>query len=646
MGVIIDNSDAVHASMWIPIEYDKTNILPTSWNHPHFYIFTRYILTLPNMKALHFLAFLLVAAFATSLSAQNPARCGKDYAFFFYVTTFQNGWDKLPETEGEAKSIAAELETNYGFKVELIPNPNKQQVFDKIVEVNKRNYGPDDQVFFFFSSHGHFNKDTDRGYLIPADGRLQDTYGASWISYDDLGSYITASPCNHVLLSLDACYSGAFGDRWKNEPQELPWDITDCKAVVKNALAYSCRLYFTSGNREQRTPAKSRFAKQWLTALREGAEKGVLRKKNIRSYLDDVDFPEPEGGSFSSKNEPGGDFVFVYKNACNDPIVLTPDQQNWLSIQSDFSKENLQKHLDMFPDCQHQAVLNSLGIGFATISADDDLPTFVRIQGGPFQMGSNEGDSDEKPIHSVTVSDFNLKITEETIEEFGRFITATGYQTDADENGGSYIWNGTEWKLTPGVNWKCDTTGKVRPTNEYNHPVIHVSWNDAVAYCNWRSEQDGLQKVYTISGANVTANWSADGYRLPTEAEWEFAARSRGKDEKWAGTNSESSISTYANGTGSTDGYEYTAPVRSFRPNSLGLNDMSGNVWEWCWDWKADYPSTAQTNPTGPNTGSYRVLRGGSWGLIPARLRYASRDGYSPGYRYSDCGFRLARAAR
>ncbi|MCB0518855.1 MAG: SUMF1/EgtB/PvdO family nonheme iron enzyme [Saprospiraceae bacterium] len=592
-----------------------------------------------------FFTLLLLSAIAFHPFAQSPLRTGSDYAVFFYVTMFQNGWDKLPETEAEVKAIASELESNYGFKVELVPNPTKQQVFDKIVEVNKRKYSADDQVLFFFSTHGHFNKDTDRGYLVLADGRLYDQYGTSWLSYDDLGSFITASPCRHVMLALDACYSGSFGDRWKGPPDELPWDNTDCKGLAKNALTYASRIYFTSGNREQRTPAKSRFAKQWLAALREGAEKGVLRKKNIRSYLDDVDFPEPEGGSFSSKHEAGGDFVFVYKNACSTTPGLTSDQQHWLSIQSDFSKANLQKHLDMFSNCQHKEVLNSLGIGQTTV-APDDLPDMIFVQGGTFQMGSNDGDSDEKPIHSVTVSDFNLKITEETVEEFGRFITATSYQTDADKNGGSYIWNGTEWKLTPGVNWKCDATGKVRPTSEKNHPVIHVSWNDAVAYCNWRSEQDGLQKVYSISGSSVTPNWNANGYRLPTEAEWEFAARSRGKDEKWAGTNSESSLSTYANATGSSDGYEYTAPVRSFRANGLGLYDMSGNVWEWCWDWKADYPSSSQTNPHGPDSGSSRVLRGGSWDDGPSYLRCAYRGNSIPDNRYGICGFRLARAAR
>jgi formylglycine-generating enzyme required for sulfatase activity len=286
-----------------------------------------------------------------------------------------------------------------------------------------------------------------------------------------------------------------------------------------------------------------------------------------------------------------------------------------------------------------------------------DLPDMVFVQGGSFQMGSNDGESDEKPVHPVTLSDFYLHRYEVTVEQFGQFIAATKYQTDADKNGGSYFWENSEWKLKPGINWKYDATGKLRPSSEYNHPVIHVSWNDAIAYCNWRSEQEGLQKVYTISGSTVSANWSANGYRLPTEAEWEYAARSRGKDYKYAWGNGspkgniadETAKKTFSDWTiwdGYTDGYLYTAPVDQFEQGDLGLFNMSGNVWEWCWDWYGSYPSAAQNNLRGADTGSYRVLRGGSWDFGPANLRCASRSSGTPGRRNDDIGFRLARAAR
>ena len=268
----------------------------------------------------------------------------------------------------------------------------------------------------------------------------------------------------------------------------------------------------------------------------------------------------------------------------------------------------------------------------------------VFIQGGTFQMGSKDGESDEKPVHSVTVSNFYMGRYEVTFEEFSSFINTTGYKTDAEKDGWSWIWTGSTWEKKNGVDWRSDATGKARSAKDNKHPVLHVSWYDAVAYCNWKSKQDGFQEVYTINAKNVTANWNANGYRLPTEAEWEFAARSRGKDQKWAGTSSESQLTTYANGRGESDGFKYTAPIGSFKANDLDLYDLSGNVWEWCWDWKADYSKNSSTNPKGPTTDASRVLRGGYWSNAPASLRCANRNRSTPDFRNNIVGFRLSRA--
>jgi formylglycine-generating enzyme required for sulfatase activity len=273
-------------------------------------------------------------------------------------------------------------------------------------------------------------------------------------------------------------------------------------------------------------------------------------------------------------------------------------------------------------------------------------------------MGSSEGESDEKPVQSVAVSNFYIDRFEVTVEAFSEFIQATNYSTDAEKGDGSKIYDDGSWTQKAGINWRHDATGKRRPRSEYNHPVIHVSWNDAVAYCNWLSQQHRYEAVYTINGDKVTANWEADGYRLPTEAEWEFAARSRGKSYKYAWGNGpphgkiadETAKQTYDGWTiwkDYTDGYAHTAPVGRFEQGDLGLSDMTGNVWEWCWDWyDSDYYSNSSSrNPRGPSTGSSRVLRGGSWSLKPANLRCAYRFSYSPDSRIVFIGFRLARTA-
>ncbi len=184
-----------------------------------------------------------------------------------------------------------------------------------------------------------------------------------------------------------------------------------------------------------------------------------------------------------------------------------------------------------------------------------------------------------------------------------------------------------------------------------------MSWLDAVAYCNWLSEQQGLTKVYTINESMATADWNADGYRLPTEAEWEYAARSGGKRVRFGNGKdvADPSEINFAGSAAYKTNYsrvgvfrEKTIPVGSFRPNDLGLHDMTGNVWEWCWDWFGEnyYAKSEQDNPTGPSLGYRRVLRGGSWGNPPDNVRVAYRNGRDPSTGDFDYGFRLARAAR
>jgi formylglycine-generating enzyme required for sulfatase activity len=184
--------------------------------------------------------------------------------------------------------------------------------------------------------------------------------------------------------------------------------------------------------------------------------------------------------------------------------------------------------------------------------------------------------------------------------EFAKFFEETKYRTDAEQGDGSFNWTGKDWKKVKGVNWRHGVSGKIRPENEDVHPVVHVSWNDAKAYCAWLSEKTGK----TV--------------RLPTEAEWEYAAGGgSGKRTKYAGTSEASELTDHAWYSENSGGNTHL--VGEKKPNSLGLHDMSGNVWEWCEDWYGEtYYDECKTkgrvsNPHGPTTGRARVLRGGSW---------------------------------
>jgi formylglycine-generating enzyme required for sulfatase activity len=169
-----------------------------------------------------------------------------------------------------------------------------------------------------------------------------------------------------------------------------------------------------------------------------------------------------------------------------------------------------------------------------------------------------------------------------------------------------------------------------------NLPVENVTWYDAINYCNARSRAEGLTPAYRVNGTNVTWDRSANGYRLPTEAEWEYACRAGTTTPFYMGndinTNQANYNGSYPYYTGSAKGRyrERTTAVGSFSPNAWGLYDITGNVWEWCWDWYGSYGSGSQVNPTGAGSGADRVLRGGSWYDAARYQRSAFRYHYIP----------------
>jgi formylglycine-generating enzyme required for sulfatase activity len=278
------------------------------------------------------------------------------------------------------------------------------------------------------------------------------------------------------------------------------------------------------------------------------------------------------------------------------------------------------------------------------VVADDAPPGFASIPAGSFLMGDSfgEGDSDERPVRQVTVSAFYM----------GRTEVAKGEWDEV-----------RAWAATHGYTDLSAGAGKAA-----NHPVQTVSWWDAIKWCNARSEKEGLVPCYAVSGSPMrtgttvpTVNWTAKGYRLPTEAEWEKAARGglSGKRFPWGDTISHSqanyySSSSYAYDVSPTRGHHpsygvgaqpYTSPAGSFAANAYGLQDMAGNVWEWCWDWYGTYVSGAQSDPRGAGSGSSRVNRGGSWGDNANYCRAANRSNNDPAYQYRNLGFRVLRSS-
>ncbi|HEV2391768.1 MAG TPA: formylglycine-generating enzyme family protein [Verrucomicrobiae bacterium] len=329
-------------------------------------------------------------------------------------------------------------------------------------------------------------------------------------------------------------------------------------------------------------------------------------------------------------------------------IQTTSDigQGNWVTLTNLLVSQSPYSFVDSMTVTGSQRFYRVVGLS----QTNNPIPPgMVLIPAGSFQMGDtfNEGESYELPVHTVYVSGFYMDKYEVTKALW-------------DQVKG---WNG-------GNGYTYDNPGSGKGTN---HPVQSIDWYDMVKWCNARSEMEGrtpayytdarLTQVYKMGQVAPYVNWYA-GYRLPTESEWEKAARGGASGHRfpWADvdtiTHSQAnyySDSSFPYDISPTRQYDppfvdgvmpYTSPVGSFAPNGYGLYDMAGNVWEWCWDWAGAYPSAPQTDPRGPDTGSTRVGRGGNWNYYAEHCRNSYRYGNSPDYSATNIGFRSALPAQ
>ncbi len=275
----------------------------------------------------------------------------------------------------------------------------------------------------------------------------------------------------------------------------------------------------------------------------------------------------------------------------------------------------------------------------------DNEKEMILVEGGSFMMGSGDGYAGLEPVHKLTLNSFWIGKYPVTFSEYEKYCKDAGVETPGDEG------------------WGRDS-----------RPAINVSWYDAIRYCNWLSKKEGLTPCYSVSGdtelngyddrldgKEIDCDFSANGYRLPTDAEWEFSARGGAPaqqagtfNDRWAGTDVETEIGNYAwyennagdglPGNSSHPDYG-THPVGTKRPNELGLYDMSGNVWNWVWDIRANYPTGSHNNPTGPTSGTGRVVRGGGWGNGTSGCTVSRRFSVSATDLSGNVGFRISRVS-
>ena len=251
-------------------------------------------------------------------------------------------------------------------------------------------------------------------------------------------------------------------------------------------------------------------------------------------------------------------------------------------------------------------------IVFSIISIQSRLsaqkyPEMVFVQGGSFQMGSQSGESDEQPVHTVILSDFYIGKYEITVEQYNAYCRELGKRLPS----------------VPSAEWYEEHPNAIKWSWKNKNPILNVSWKDAMDYCSWLSKKTG------------------HNYTLPTEAQWEYAARGGQKSSnfKYSGSNNLNKVAWYDE----TTQEKGPKPVGQLKSNELEIYDMSGNAWEWCFDNFGRYSSGTQKNPTGPSSSPFKVIRGGSWYYVGNLARLTARDGPYPHYTNYNYGFRVVR---
>jgi len=559
------------------------------------------------------LAFLVLSVCAQNVSAQQNASAPQKFALVIGNGNY-TGISKLNNPVNDANDMEAALKS-LGFTVEKVINGNLEQMEKAVINISRRLGGSRNTYGFFFYA-GHGVQSNGENYLIPvaADNiRTETQLRERAVSLQFILDSFSEAGNELNMIVLDACRDNPFG-----------WARSGSRglSVVSRAPSGSIVMYATGANSTASDGSGSNglFTGYLLSNIKTpGLSVFDVFDRTMTSVVNVTN-----GGQHPELSIRAGGTTSIY-------LGSRPTQQ----VAQAAPAEKVAPAAKIAPIEKAAPIAKAAMAAKSTAAASVTVPAgFVRINGGTFTMGSpaNEaGRRDGETQHQVTVSSFSMGKNQVTVGEFRRFVNASGYKTESEKGDGGYIWTG-KWEKKADASWKNPYF-----TQGDNDPVVMVTWNDAVQYCNWLSNQEGLTPAYSINGAVTTWNSNANGYRLPTEAEWEYACR--------AGTttafNTGTSLTTKQ--ANHNDTLKKTTPVGDYAANAWGLYDMHGNVMEWCWDWFGAYPGGAQKDPSGAASGSDRLLRGGSCYDASADSRSAYRDKYVPSGRSSLIGFRVVR---
>lgn len=547
-------------------------------------------------------------------------------------------WADLPGVKEDVRAIKEALERQ-GFHVVLVNDPTQVAMKSAFKDfISRFGQNPGNRLLFYFSGHGHtlnLSKGLEMGYLVPADAPNPkwDKSGFLTKAVDMrlIESYARQIQAKHALFVFDSCLSGSIFSTEKPAPAHISYK------TIKPV-----RQFILAGTTNEAILEEGIFRVQFAAALQgeadfnndkyvTGSELGEFLQKTVVDYS--RGYQHPQYGKIRDRRLNEGDFVFALvpekqpvvtgKGALeNEMVKLEAERLKLLEERNRLEEERVilkERRRIAKERLKLKAEINEVKkeheeIKVASIKPQKLAPKIpvqkgmVYIKGGCYKMGDifDDGDPDEK-VHKVCVDDFFMAEYEVTQKE---------------------------WRDVMGIN-----PSKFKKCGD-KCPVEQVSWNDI---------QEFVEKLNKKTSIN---------YRLPTEAEWEYAAKSGGKklrhswgngapDGNKGGNIADEEAKRKYPGwdiwEGYKDGFVYSAPVGSFKPNELGLYDMTGNVWEWVSDRYGKYIQSSARNPKGPSRGPFRVSRGGSWLSRPGTVRVSNRNSGMPNRKNFDMGFRLAK---
>jgi len=490
--------------------------------------------------------------------------------------------ESLANPVNDARDVAKML-GNLGFDVTLKVNAD-QMTMELAIQAFGKKLHKNAVGLFYFSGHGA--QHAGDNYLIPINS-IRKMSATEHLKYKAVNAGYVLGVMQEAdnglnIVILDACRDNPF----KSFSKSLGRGLTRMASAEGTLIAY----------------ATAPGTVAW------GGEAGERNSPYTKHLLRFMKQPNLPIESVLKK---------VRKAVIQETRKTATVQKPWYeaSISDEFYFSNAMVPPDPFPP--GKVFRDSLQVG-------GYAPEMVVIKAGSFQMGAIQGSNydDEKPVHWVNIEKFAMGKYEVTVGDFRKFVNASGYKTEAEKGKGCRIYQ-REWNWVKDANWRNPYFSQTD-----NEPVVCVSWNDAIAYTEWLTQQTGKH------------------YRLPSESEWEYAARAGTKTKYWWG-NELGKNQAVCDGCGSRWDNKQTAPVGSFRANPFDLYDTVGNVWEWCADNSHDdykgAPSDGRVWKGGNE--NRRVLRGGSWVIIPGSSRAAFRYWNDRFVRDYDVGFRVAARA-